>query len=398
MREKEHIFLYKFIYMAGIMLVYMIGRNIPLYGIDLSHYQEVTIDAQTIMVQSLTGDMKNCSVFTLGLWPYMLSSIVVMLAVAILSLDKTRKLSPKKMNLWTLGIMLVISICQAYGKMQTLVYRTQGEALVITKAIVFVEMIVGMLVVIYLGDRMTKYGIGGRTSIFFVNIIEGFLTMLVKTSPRQWILPLSIGLLEIVIMLILENAEKRIAVQRVSIHNIYADKNYIAYKLNPIGAMPLMFSSAIFMLPHIICTMLLYLMPGNSTIQWILKNIVLTEIPGIWVYMGVVCLLTISLSFVMLSPGTKAEELMKVGDSILDIYAGRQTKKYLVGNVLSISAFSAIVMSCCMGLPLFLQFKGYMDPALVMFPSSLMMLSGLWITLYREAEVYRNADQYRPLL
>ena len=117
MREKEHIFLYKFIYMAGIMLVYMIGRNIPLYGIDLSHYQEVTIDAQTIMVQSLTGDMKNCSIFTLGLWPYMLSSIVVMLAVAILSLDKTRKLSPKKMNLWTLGIMLVISICQAYGKM-----------------------------------------------------------------------------------------------------------------------------------------------------------------------------------------------------------------------------------------------------------------------------------------
>ena len=186
MREKEHIFLYKFIYMAGIMLVYMIGRNIPLYGIDLSHYQEVTIDAQTIMVQSLTGDMKNCSVFTLGLWPYMLSSIVVMLAVAILSLDKTRKLSPKKMNLWTLGIMLVISICQAYGKMQTLVYRTQGEALVITKAIVFVEMIVGMLVVIYLGDRMTKYGIGGRTSIFFVNIIEGFLTMLFKTSPRQY--------------------------------------------------------------------------------------------------------------------------------------------------------------------------------------------------------------------
>ena len=273
MREKEHIFLYKFLYMAGIMLVYMIGRNIPLYGIDLSHYQEVTIDAQTIMVQSLTGDMKNCSILTLGLWPYMLSSIVVMLAVAILSLDKTRKLSPKKMNLWTLGIMLVISICQAYGKMQTFVYRTQGDALVITKAIVLVEMLAGMLVVIYLGDRMTKYGIGGRTSIFFVNIIEGFLTMLFKTSPQQWILPLSIGLLEIVIMLILENAEKRIAVQRVSIHNIYADKNYIAYKLNSIGAMPLMFSSAIFMLPHIICTMLLYLMPENSTIQWILKNI-----------------------------------------------------------------------------------------------------------------------------
>ena len=61
------------------MLVYMIGRNIPLYGIDLKAYEDVSVDAQSILLQALSGDMKNCSLFILGLWPYMIASILAAL-------------------------------------------------------------------------------------------------------------------------------------------------------------------------------------------------------------------------------------------------------------------------------------------------------------------------------
>ena len=37
------------------------------------------------------------------------------------------------------------------------------------------------------------------------------------------------------------------------------DKNYIAYKLNPVGATPLMFASAAFLLPQFMCNGLHYL-------------------------------------------------------------------------------------------------------------------------------------------
>ena len=60
-RQKEHVLLYKILYSLMIMLVYMIGRNIPLYGIDLKAYEDVSVDAQSILLQALSGDMKNCS-------------------------------------------------------------------------------------------------------------------------------------------------------------------------------------------------------------------------------------------------------------------------------------------------------------------------------------------------
>ena len=108
------------------MLVYMVGRNIPLYGIDIDAYSNVNVDAQSILLQAISGDMKNCSIFIIGLWPYMLASMLAILIVAIMSLDHTRKLSPKKINIWTVTIMMIIAAVQAYHKTQTLMYRVSG--------------------------------------------------------------------------------------------------------------------------------------------------------------------------------------------------------------------------------------------------------------------------------
>lgn len=397
-QEKEHVLIYKILYSAMIMLIYMVGRNIPLYGVDVSYYQNIEVNAQTIMMQAMTGDMQNCSMFILGLWPYMMSSMLIMIVVAIISLDKTKKISPKKMNRWTLVLALVFSGVQAFGKVQSLVYAESQFPVIVTKCIVFVELITGMLVVMYMCERATKYGIGGRTSVFIVNILEGILTMFIKTTPEKLVLPLIISIAGVVIMLILETTEKRIAVQRVSIHNIYADKDYIAYKLNPTGAMPLMFTSVVFLIPQMICMALEGIAPENQTIKWVADNMTLTKTLGIWVYMAIICILTVLFAFIMLSPGNMADNLLKTGDSILDIYAGKQTKKYLVWNVLALSLFSSVIVAAFQGIPLFLQFGNHIDPSLVMLPCSIMMFTGMWVSLFREAVVYRNMDRYKAFI
>ena len=398
-RQKEHVLLYKILYSLMIMLVYMIGRNIPLYGIDLKAYEDVSVDAQSILLQALSGDMKNCSLFILGLWPYMIASILAVLLVAIISLDSSRKISPRKLNIWTLFFMMVIAFIQAYQKVQTFVYKDMdAQMLLITKVIVFIQLIAGMLIVVYMCDRTTKYGIGGRMSVFMINIVDGMMNMFAGQKADRLILPVIIGVVEIAIMIIIETTEKRIAVQRVSINNIYADKNYIAYKLNPVGATPLMFASAAFLLPQFMCNGLHYLFPDNADIQWWMDNMRLTSPLGIVVYMVIICLLTIIFSMVMLSPGRTADDLLKSGDSIQDIYAGKPTKRYLIGTVLSFSVISSIIICICQGGPLFLQFGGYVDASLAMLPCSIMMTTGLWISLYREAEVYRNMDRYHTFI
>lgn len=179
----------------------------------------------------------------------------------------------------------------------------------------------------------------------------------------------------------------------------YEDTHFsIAYKLNPVGATPLMFASAAFLLPQFMCNGLHYLFPDNADIQWWMDNMRLTSPLGIVVYMVIICLLTIIFSMVMLSPGRTADDLLKSGDSIQDIYAGKPTKRYLIGTVLSFSVISSIIICICQGGPLFLQFGGYVDASLAMLPCSIMMTTGLWISLYREAEVYRNMDRYHTFI
>lgn len=397
-KAKEHILLYKILYSLMVMFVYMIGRNIPLYGVDVEAYRDVDINAQSIIIQAVSGDMKNCSIFILGLWPYMLASMLIVLVVAIATLDKTRRISPKKVNIWTVTLMLIIGILQAYERVQNYIYKVDGIALIQAKAIAFVELIAGMLIVVYLGDRATKYGICGKTSVFLVNIVDGMMTMLVGQPFRKLWLIIVIGIIEIAVMLVLENTEKRIAVQRVSIHNIHADKDYIAYKMNPVGVTPMMFASAAFILPQSVFGLLNKMFPESGTIEWIYHRMNLTSVLGVWVYIAIIVILTIAFSFIMLTPGKTAEDLLKSGDSILGVYAGRETKRYLQGCVLSFSLISSVVIGICVGVPLFLQFGGYINSKLAMFPCSIMMFTGIWISFGREAEVYRNMDRYEPFI
>lgn len=397
-KAKEHILLYKILYSLMVMFVYMIGRNIPLYGVDVEAYRDVDINAQSIIIQAVSGDMKNCSIFILGLWPYMLASMLIVLVVAIATLDKTRRISPKKVNIWTVTLMLIIGILQAYERVQNYIYKVDGTALIQAKTIAFVELIAGMLIVVYLGDRATKYGICGKTSVFLVNIVDGMMTMLVGQPFRKLWLIIVIGIIEIAVMLVLENTEKRIAVQRVSIHNIHADKDYIAYKMNPVGVTPMMFASAAFILPQSVFGLLNKMFPESGTIEWIYHRMNLTSVLGVWVYIAIIVILTIAFSFIMLTPGKTAEDLLKSGDSILGVYAGRETKQYLQGCVLSFSLISSVVIGICVGVPLFLQFGGYINSKLAMFPCSIMMFTSIWISFGREAEVYRNMDRYEPFI
>ena len=396
-RKKEHVLLYKVLYSAIIVAIYIIGINIPLYGVDTQANKDLHIDAQQILKQTLNGDIRNSSIFSLGLWSYMMASMFVMLMVSIISIDKTHKVFPKKISRATIILTVIFASVQAYTNIQNFTY-TSSKYLILTKAIDFLEMITGMLLVVFLCERMGKYGIGGRTTVFVINVFDGLLTMLDGMSMEKIFLPAAIAVAEIAIMLFMETREKRIPVQRVSIHNIYADKNYIAYKFNPVGVMPIMFASVAFILPQFISSFLAEILPNNPAVSYVAENMVLTKPLGIWVYMAVIVILNVSFSFIMLSPGVTADNLLKAGDSILDIYAGRQTKHYLIRTILMLSLISSVVMALCQGVPLFLQFDGLVDEKLAMLPSSAMMLTGMWISIHREAKVYRNIDKYELLV
>lgn len=396
--RKDSILKYKLLYTALVLFIYLLGKNLPLYGIDLSAYANQTLDTATLLIQAISGDVYRRSVFALGISPYMMASILVQMVVAFRSADVKARISPKKKNYIMLELTLIFALFQAVLQVRNLSFAVTGQRLMLAQAVSVVEMIAGAMIILWLSEQNKKYGVGGQTALIFVNILEGIVAILTKGSMESLVIPLLISLIVIMIMIILENAEKRIPVQRISIHNIYADKNYLAIKLNPIGVMPVMFSTAFFMLPQLLVTGLEWLFPGQETIIWWQENLVLTKPLGVIVYIVILYALTIGFSRVFLNPTETTEQFLKSGDSLVGIHAGRDTKRYLSRNITRISLFSATALSLCLSVPMVMQLNGYMDNSLSALPTSIMMLTGIWSNLYREVLSIRDMDAYEPFI
>ena len=124
----------------------------------------------------------------------------------------------------------------------------------------------------------------------------------------------------------------------------------------------------------------------------------LTKPLGIIVYIFVLYILTIGFSRVMINPREMTDQFLKSGDSICDLHAGKETRKYLSRVINRMSLISATVMGICLCGPMILQMTGRLDGTFVTLPSSVMMLTGVFCNLFREVEAVRDLEAYKPFI
>lgn len=396
-KPKKTVMKYKLAYTGLIFLVYIFGRNVPLYGIDISAYTIRTVSAEEVLLQMISGDANRCSVFALGIFPFMISGLLVQIAMAVRSLFSRTKISPKTMGYASVMVTLVIAVLQAIAQVPKLKFAVPEQMFQMARLMAGLEMVTGVMFILWLSDRNGRYGVGGRMAFGLVNILERLTTILLNHDSQSLMMPLMISFVMMIIMIVMENAEMRIPVQRVSIHNVYADKNYMAIKLNPVGVMPVMFTSAVFLLPQLLAVLLVTLFPQYGWVIWWMENMTLTRPLGIFIYIICEYLLTIGLSMLMISPKNVMEQFMKSGDSIVNLHPGQDTKWYLRKVVWSISFFSATVMGGCIVIPLILQMEGIADGTLAMLPTTVMMMTGFWCNIFRELASIRKYDACQPL-
>lgn len=395
--SKESVLKYKLAYSGIILFVYLIGKNIPLYALDFSAYRENYFNVEELLLQSISGDAFRSSVFALGIFPSMISGFIVQIFMAVRGLFTKSGISPGKSRRMTVAVTLGIASFQALTQVREIKFTASAQELPLVQAIAAAEMVTGAILIMWMSDRNSRFGVSGRMVFITVNILERITGILFRQTLDRLAVPLMISAVMMFIMLIMENTEKRIPVQRISIHNIYADKNYMAIKLNPAGMMPMMFAAAVFMLPKLIVSLLISFYPHHQGILWWQENLSLTKPFGILIYIVCEYLLTILFAMLMLNPKDISERFLKSGDSIVDLHAGRDTRRYLRGVVWRLSLIGATVMGGCIVTPMLLQAYGGMDSTLAALPTSMMMLIGFSCNMYRECVTYWNYDSCRPL-
>ena len=396
--KKEHLVAYKLLFTMIILLIYIVGKEIPLYKIDVSAYLHKSVETEDLILQTISGDLYRCSIFALGISPFMISSLFVQIISSFMGSDAKSKISPNKMNRISMVLTFILAMVQAFMQVQQLQFVVSGNEYIFACVVATVEMVAGAMVIMWLCSKNKRYGIGGQTAIVLVNIIDSVLVIFKDSDYSALLIPLSISAAVMFITIILENTEKRIPVQRISIHNVYADRNYLAIKLNPIGVMPAMFSTAFFMVPQMLISVANMIWPHNGYVIWLKENISLNKTFGIGVYIFVLYILTIGFSRVFLNPKDVTDQYLKSGDSLQDIHAGKDTRKYLSRSINSISIFSATIMAVCLVVPMILQLKGHMESVYVSLPSMVMMLTGVWCNLYREYRAIKDLAAYKPFI
>ncbi|MCI9336741.1 MAG: hypothetical protein HFH93_04215 [Lachnospiraceae bacterium] len=377
-----------------ILAVYMAGRSLLLYRVDPAAYQLEELNSDNIMISMISGDRYQYTLFALGIMPYIMSTLVMWILTAVRSSEAKARSSPRKTARFKFLLMIAIAFAFAVSRAEGLVFKESSLGTETLKAIAVLEMTIGAVMIHGMAEQNKEHGIGAQMPIILVNILDNLVSTVQKFTWSELYHPLILCFIMSVVILVMENIIIRIRVQRVSIHNEYADKSYIAFKLDPIGIMPVMFAVTFLMLLKLIINFLIFFFTDKNALELFMERLDLTDGTGVIAYLGIIFTLNTLFSFIMLSPGQMAEHLQKGGDSIVGIYAGKKTKRYLRKRLITLCAFSGIVLCTMMGVSLGLALEGKISSELALLPATAMILTSITCALCREVKTYWKFDSY----
>lgn len=372
----------KIAFTLGVIIVDRLGTYIPVIGIDVPRLTEVMQQKSGIggLLSYFDifsgGALNRCTVFALGIGPYITASIMMqILGMTLPSLEQLLKegeFGRKIINQYTRYLALGLSILYSFSLAMALEY----QGLVLTPGWAFRMLFVmtlsaGSMMVMWLGDQISLYGIGnGSSVIIFAGIVSRYpqvvirLVHLVQEGSLNVILALMVLLAFLFItasIVFLEKGERKIPVQyarRIVGNQIFSGQSsYIPFKINSASIMPVIFAGTVLRFPQLLASMLSVKFPMVSVVVQAFSS-------GPLFY---VCefLLIIMFSFfytaLAVNPVEMAENIRKNGGFVPGMRPGKQTAQYfdylltrigLVGAIyLGFLAISPAILQLVFGIP-----------------------------------------------
>ncbi|XVN41291.1 MAG: preprotein translocase subunit SecY [Rickettsia endosymbiont of Argas persicus] len=267
----------RIIFTIFVLIVCRFGSFIPIAGIDsiaLGSIAEKNQSGILGMFNMLSGgSLGRMSIFALAIMPYITASIIIQLmSVAYKPLENLKKegeVGKRKINQLSRYLTVLLASLQAYGvalSLESIVTNT-GPIVIIPglffKITTVITLVVGTMLLMWLGEQITQRGIGNGTSlIIFIGIISGVPSAIIsmfELSRKGALSPLvaiavCLGvILLIAIIIFFEKAQRKLLVQypkRQVGNKIYGgDSTYMPLKLNTSGVIPPIFASSILLFP-----------------------------------------------------------------------------------------------------------------------------------------------------
>lgn len=352
----------KLLYTLGLLVLYRFGSFITIPGVDPIAVANAKPRGQSILdvVDIFSGGaLFKLSIFSLGIMPYISSSIIMSLLTVIIPyfalLQKEGEYGRRKINQYTRWGTVLLCAIQSLFILFWAVEQTSrdGSPLVsnlIPKGFFYfigvVTITTGTLILMWMGEQITERGIGnGASLIIFAGIIARLPTNLIKMFKDPSIKFFDIIILFILFIfliaftVILSQGVRKIPLQYgkriVGRRMVQAQSQSLQFKLNAASVMPIIFASSLLLFPQTIFGML-----GAQAQSWIGWQILqewlnpfaptfLQQLPYYLIYSGLIIFFSYFYTAIYINPVELSEQLKKIGGYIPGIRPGQQTKEHL---------------------------------------------------------------------
>ncbi len=361
------------------LFVYRIGCYIPVPGLDQAAVADLIggTDSFLSILSTITGgSLQNATLFSLGILPFINAFIIMqLLTLVIPKLERMSKEGDegrRKITQITRYFALVLAAVQAIGiivgwksAINPIFGFESAEAPIMTMICIIVILMAGSTMVMWLGERITEYGIGNGTSlIIFVGILStAGVTMAAafKTVGEEWTYIWNIiGFILIVVAIFVfivffDLAERRVTVQyskQIKGNKMYGGQTtYIPIRVNGSGVMPIIFASSLIMFPQMIMAMFA---PTSDAYIWYSQNMG----SGTWPYYLFLALFILFFSYfyaqIQFNPEDISKNIQQYGGFIPGIRAGKPTSDFLKKISNRITLFGAFFLMVLALIPTFI--------------------------------------------
>ncbi len=336
----------RILFTIGILFIFRLGAYIPTPGVDRSALANLFSTGGGVMdfLNLFSGGaLSRFGIFSLGVAPYINSSIVMQLLVVIFpALEKLQKDSTdghKKIIQWTRYGAVLFAFVQAIGMTAWLRGLGIMQGSFFDLILVVITLVAGSMAVMWLGEELTDHGVGnGISLLIFAGIVARIPEAVIQTWNMTRIGQLNFFalLIGIVLMIaviagciLLQEGQRRLPVQyakRVVGNKVYGGQStFIPLKVNQAGVIPIIFASSLLMFPYSIANYF-----GDSSLGRVISAIFR---PNGFVYIILNIALIIFFSYfytaVVFNPNDIANNMKKYGGFILGIRPGQPTSDYI---------------------------------------------------------------------
>ena len=387
----------RILFTLGCLAIFALGTNIMVPGA-----KEITQNLGFLELLNLMsgGGLKSFSVFALGVGPYITASIITqLLQMDIIPYFKELKeqgaTGRQKINRINRYLGIIFAVIQGYFFSYAFL-KGAGTGVIIRSTIYLTA---GTAFLLWIGDEITKKGIGNGVSLLIMagivntlpqTFITAFNELVLAETFTTWtgiilfILFVIVYLGIIVGVIYMQQAERRVPIQYSNrTASAYGgEKSFIPIKLNSVSVIPVIFASAIIGIPSLIATVI------NKTAftNFVDNYINYTSYTGFLLYMVLIFLFGYFYTLLELNPDEMAENLDKSRSYIPGITPGEATSKYLKYVITRLTVVGTLGLMVIAALPIIFSKVSNLSSNVTIGGTGLLIVVGVALETYKQLE------------